>query len=237
MITIQDEETLARLLGTAEIPENLKIEVELRTAMYHRSGESGPLGAVGLIDACRALNYRPKAVEKAKEKIDWRQYPSDGSTLIEAGPYMGEWRPGTFLGFVEGGILAVKLDDDEKFVREVRPDMVRLSSRPRRESSEDEGPDARINLLTDNQGGTAVLTEPKAKQVVSDAPHDAPEFEAPSKNWTSVATGQKVWVDTGEDIEDGIFHEIQSDGMLLITLSGKKTPELFSQDAVNCASA
>jgi len=156
VIHTQDETSLRRMLG-CEVPDEVRAECDLRTRMYHADGNSGPLGSVALIDMVRWMGLSPKNVERPVEQVDWRQYPQDGTVRVEA-RFFGQWMAGRFLGFVEAGTLAVRLEDDAT-VEECRPDMVRLADGISLSSGgslvdeqaappeDEDGPDARLQLL------------------------------------------------------------------------------------------
>lgn len=198
MLTVQDEQTLGRLVG-GEIPEDLRQECEMRTRMFHSAGHSGPLGAVGLIDAVRSLGYKPPHVEPPVPKVNWRLYPQDGSTRVEA-KFFGQWMRGRFLGFVESGILAVRLDDDE-VVKECRPDMVRLVET---EETSEEGPDARIELI--------------------DAVADTAEMPAVSgvPDLINLQPGDTLWIEEGDEVKDASFLSVEEDGGCIALVEGEE---------------
>lgn len=122
-----DDAALRRMYGWESIPRHVEEEYQLRLGMYHRGGASGPLGLIGLIDLARHLGCAPPAPQKAAaETLDWRNVPTDGSARVAA-YHRGAWRPGTFLGFVASGTLAVRLGHDP-MVQEFRPVDVRLTA-------------------------------------------------------------------------------------------------------------
>jgi hypothetical protein len=125
MVIGEDHDTLRRLLG--EKPDAaVMAEYDIWLRMFHRAGGSGGLGLQSLMALVRKLDRAPaKPAEKPADK-DWREVPP--GSRVEA-LYHGEWHPGVYQGRVENGILAIKLDDDE-FVRECRPHMVRVTGAP-----------------------------------------------------------------------------------------------------------
>jgi hypothetical protein len=127
MIQSQDREMLGTMLGVDEqsLPERVEHECAIRTKMYHSAGSSGPLGALALIAMLRALDLGPKPDPDQPARIDWRQYPDDGTVRVEA-RYFGGWQPGVFLGFIANGTLAIRLDNQEG-IAECRYDIVRLA--------------------------------------------------------------------------------------------------------------
>lgn len=188
MIHRQDEESLRRMLGLTEIPSRVSGEYAIRLNMYHRDGNTGPLGTVGLIDMVRAMGFEPPArLPPPDAKTDWRSLPQDGTVEVAA-RYFGEWQPGVFLGFVEAGTLAIRLDEDA-FVRECRPDMVRFVRI--RMAVEDETPKgwAEPEVPASQAAPTedAPAGKPPAEQVVAeepaavaaDEPADAPDADSP----------------------------------------------------------
>lgn len=127
MIQSQDREMLGTMLGVDEqsLPERVEHECAIRTKLYHSAGSSGPLGALALIAMLRALDLGPKPDQDQPARIDWRQYPDDGTVRVEA-RYFGGWQPGVFLGFIANGTLAIRLDNQEG-IAECRYDIVRLA--------------------------------------------------------------------------------------------------------------
>lgn len=223
MLTVQDEQLLGRLLG-GNIPDEVRRECAIRTRMFHSSGHSGPMGALGLIDAIRSLGYGPPEPVVVPVKVNWREYPQDGSTKVEA-KFFGQWMRGAFLGFVESGTLAVRLDDDG-IVRECRPDMVRLAEV---EEEPEEGPDARIELLDvveldDPVEVPAEAPVERAEEPVVDEPVD--EHEAPAVEQLAVPTvdpmpGDLVWVEEDDDVKDATFSAHDEDGAILAIVKGE----------------
>lgn len=201
MIHPNDEQSLLRMLGTDTLPKAVRDECELRTKMYHRDGNSGAMRSLALIDLLRYLKLKPVALEASPDKIDWRKYPQDGSVRIEA-KYFGEWQPGKFLGFVEHGMLAIRLDGDA-MVRESRPDNVRLLE-VQSLSDEQDKPDARALLLESTEKAKAVV-EPDADDV-PDEEYDEPEEATGGDGWwLNAKSGAKVWVNVNDDVIDGVL--------------------------------
>lgn len=224
----QDQETLQRILGLDELPENVLQEADLRTQMYHRSGASGPMGSLAMIAMVREMKLAPSASATAKSgKQDWRELPQDGSVRIEAGPFFGSMLPGVFLGFVQAGTLAVHLDDDNPgFVREVRADMVRMAAdqRPLQDGIEDAPtPDARINLP---------MASKKAKSAeVDEAPveFEDPENESAAEfDWSVMQAGDPVYVEDedGKGFE-GKFKRKAKNGKIEVVVPGSKKSKYF----------
>jgi hypothetical protein len=123
----QDEDSLKRILGLDEIPKSVEDEYDVWIRMFHRDGNSGPLGTIGLIGLSRQLGMSPPPKPAAPEAIDWRQYPTNGSVGVEAN-LDGVWKPGVFKGFVQHGTLEVLLDENNmgmefmpRYVRYVGP--------------------------------------------------------------------------------------------------------------------
>lgn len=120
-----DYESLRRIAGFEAIPKAVEKEYELRCRMFHRDGQSGPLGTAMLVDMLRALDYvAPKTATAEAGGIEWGSFPTDGSIRVQA-RYFGDWQPGVFVRMESEGMLGIRLDDDE-MVRECRRDIVRL---------------------------------------------------------------------------------------------------------------
>lgn len=137
MIHPVDQECLQRMLGGKGLPERFTKEYRLWQTMKHREGSPGPLGPMLLIPLCRKLGLGPVLEEEPEKPVDWRKCPQDGSVRVEA-MFHGQWMPGVFLGFVQAGTLAVRLDHDP-YVKECRPHMTRLARVIEAEEPEDAG--------------------------------------------------------------------------------------------------
>lgn len=205
----QDEQNLQRLLGVGEIPEPVLAEYRCRLEMYHRTGNSGPLGPHALIDLIRFLGLRSPKVDDKPVVIDWRSIPQDGSVRVE-GRFFGEWRPGVFLGFVEHGTLAVRFDEDPT-IRECQAHMLRLAKS-----------DTLSHFKPDPEDKPDVRADFAAPKVV-----DPPEQEESEPtwradmDWSSVEKGAKVWVDCDDDIADGFYVGPGEDGRLIVRVNDR----------------
>lgn len=125
MLIPEDEQMLCKILGVSALDADVVDEYQKRRKMYDRAGQSGPLGAVSLIDLLRHINkVAPGESKSAQQVVEWETLPQDGRTRVEA-RFFGGWVSGTFQGFVEHGTLAIRLDTDD-YIRECRRDMVRL---------------------------------------------------------------------------------------------------------------
>lgn len=119
MIHPSDVQSIQRLIGKQEVPDDILLEYEIRIRMWHRDGHSGPLGTLPLIDLVRALKYEPPRDPPIQASIDWGKKPQDGSVKCDVFQD-GRWKPaaGCFVGFVSNGILAIRMPD--RYVREFR---------------------------------------------------------------------------------------------------------------------
>jgi len=126
MIVPEDNASILRMTGLNEVPDDIAREYAIRARMYHSDGGSGAMGPLALIPLLRSLAYDPPSVKEQPVKVDWTQYPQDGSLRVEA-RFFGSWMLGSFLGFVEYGTLAIRLDETLE-VKECRPDMVRIAA-------------------------------------------------------------------------------------------------------------
>jgi len=230
VIHTQDETSLQRMLGV-EAPEEVRAECELRTRMYHADGNSGPLGSVALIEMVRWMGLSPKNVERPVEKVDWRQYPQDGTVRVEA-RFFGAWMPGRFLGFVEAGTLAVRLEEDAT-VKECRPDMVRLADgislsdggrlmdERIPDGDEDEGPDARAQLLDEEPAVIDISEESEPEVEYEDEETPPPEMAEGPRVRVHLADGHLDGVLVDEDAEERIVH-----------INGEEEPRIFNKAQV-----
>lgn len=126
-MTSGDREILLKLCG-GSVSTVIEAEYAAWASLYHGAGQTGDLGLQFLIPMLRSMDVCLDSHEANPEPVVWRNMLQDGSTRVEA-QLNGTWKPGAFVGFSEGGMLAVKLDNDE-MVREVRPDVVRLATEP-----------------------------------------------------------------------------------------------------------
>ena len=177
MIHEHDHETLLRILRVEAIPEAVAAEYEIRQSMFHRGGASGPLGVMALVDLARHLGLAPEPDPEQAAVADWRKVPADGTARVEV-QFFGEWVPGAFLGFVEGGTVAVRLDGDD-LVRECRPGMLRLGGPPFPEPADDAVP---------------VAEQDEEKPVL-----DAGE----TPDWEAVPVGTVVYLDLNGETAEG----------------------------------
>ena len=210
-----DEQTVQSLLGVEAVPAALYAECALRLSMYHRAGHSGPLGALGLIPAVRALGYGPPADKPDPTRVQWDTLPTDGRVRVEA-MFAGIWHAGEFVGLGLDGTLHVRLvARDEVF--EVRPHRLRLvqvlspeeiarareeAALPGAAAAQPEGPPTDV---------VTVDPPPVADRLAALIPEPEPESpegpEPPPKpkrtNWLLVPDGSPVFV--GEEYRDGTF--------------------------------
>ena len=118
-----DLETLSRVTGLEVLPDDLVEEYKVWLNMYHRSGASGPIGAIACVALARHMGIKPPEKKIMAGEIDWRKQPRDTKVKVRIGKY---WEPGVFVGFVYGGNLSVRLDKDD-YVTEARRFDVRLA--------------------------------------------------------------------------------------------------------------
>jgi hypothetical protein len=127
MIHPEDYRLILAMLGVQDIPAGLEDEYALRLSMFHRSGNQGPLGAIGLIGMIRDLGHVPAAVAAQQPRIDWSRYPVNGRIRVEAKSSSGNWLLGVYNGMSGPGELAIKIDDDP-YVRTFLARDVRLAA-------------------------------------------------------------------------------------------------------------
>lgn len=239
----QDEDMLQRLIGADGIPENVLAEYAMRAGMFHRSGSSGPLGPLALIDLVRFCGVKPPDTKPVVKVVDWFSLPSDGSVRV-ACRFFGSWEPGSYVGYVANGTLAVRLDADP-VIRECRGDMVRLSEIPAPNGIGDtvspstdaqDKPDARAALLDSRpvipvSGIESVEPDelPKAYEAKPDPdyltvdPADVPAWKSKDIiDWSAVKSGEEVWVEGRDDLVDGKFVYAKPDGQLVVTVAGQE---------------
>ena len=207
MVTPSDIESLKRILKTEAIPDDILREVSMRTVLFHRDGNSGSLKTLALIEAVRFLGYEPQFEEPKAPVVDWRTIPGDGSFRVEA-RFNGAWMPGVFLGLVEHGTCAVRLDDDE-FVRECRPDMVRI---------EGQEPKA-ADLVEDRKVRTK-----KEKKIEQPAPtrkvHTEDKNGDPVIDWAAVVPGDEFYAEVDGDYVESKL--VSQDGDEVVVLVGEE---------------
>lgn len=202
---VQDEISLDRMLGS--IPDEVREECDLRTKMFHCDGNSGPLGSLGLIDMLRSMRLGPRKVEEKPEVTIWRNLPQDGSVRVEA-RYFGAWMPGVFRGFVEGGTLAVQLDEEPE-MKECSPSIVRRASSPPPTVPFD--PD-----------------EPAPEEPMDESGDESTE----AFDWTTLVKGHGVWVEEDSEIKDAVFDSVAKDGKIVVLVEGEEKPRAVDIDIV-----
>jgi hypothetical protein len=234
VIHAEDRDSLLRILGCNEVAPALEKEYELRLRMFHSDGNSGPLRTVALIDLVRSLGLAPPHAPKSEERIDWRQYPQDGSVRVEA-RFFGGWMPGAFIGFVHNGTLAIRIDDDP-MIRECRPDMVRLATEIDTVSQHLEPVPAAPPAVEqeeafslDDEDGDEADTEPD-EETPPEPPKAKPLKRPLAVDWSKVQMGAPVLVEADGDVLDGFFDGFGEMGSLRVSVAGQ--PRDFHPSAV-----
>jgi hypothetical protein len=250
MIHHNDIEALHRLLGVDIIPADVLAEVEMRWAMFISGGASGPLNTIALIDAIRFCGKAPAKKKVDEAKIDWRKVPSDGTVRVEA-MFFGGWMPGMFLGFVEHGTLAVRLDDNPA-IKECRPDMVRLAVTDNLSVDPDEPepqpePPFEQDPVDVESKKVAKKSPPKRNTKKSepvDVPPNDPESSADywASFWAKVESDSPIWIEDGDDILNGTFQGVAPKGegdpyKLVVQVDGEETTRVVLADSVRYAGA
>lgn len=216
--TPTDERLIRSMTGqgeAGEIPDDIKKEYSIWLPMFHRGGSSGPLGPIGVIAMLRHLGYTgPKAAEQPKH-IDWRGYPQDGSTRIQA-LFFGSWHDGRFLGFGPNGTLAIRLDDDY-YVREVSRHVVRLYEK---DADTPPAPSRELPVPALEPGRLKIILP-----VTDEAPDDdeIPTVEhslSAAGGGDGLEVGSAVWVETDDDILDGTIRGFDGDQVEVVVDGG-----------------
>ncbi len=215
MVVPQDEQTLQRLLGVETLPDKVVSEYEIRASLFHRSGSTGPLGPLALVDLVRFLGLRSPKVEAPPVKVDWRALPQNGTVRVE-GKFFGDWRPGVFVGLVEHGTLGVRFDDDP-VIRECRADMLRLSDAPL--------PKEGLNI--EPVSDTVSQEQPDARAGLLDGPEIVEADEEPWKSktpnidWSAITPGVNVWAWVDGDLADGVYVRPSDEGRIVVRVGEK----------------
>lgn len=213
-----DAESLQRMLGLDVLPERVLIEYHLRISMFHRAGGNGPLGHLGLVEMCRALNLLPASLEKIETKVEWGQIPVDGRARIEA-DLLGAWRPGVFRGIGIGGAFVVELDGDPVY-REVSRARIRLvkvtdsAEIPEEKSTDD-------SSETPAEGNVEPVSE-------EESPAPEPDGTSP---WDEVQAGVAVCVETPTGTLEGTYLG-WAGGYVTAELPGGKTVTVPEDEVV-----
>ena len=206
MVSPDSIESLKRILKLQEVPENVLQEVQIRTQMFHRSGASGPLPVLGLIDAVRSLGLAPLPEVVSQAEVDWGRFPNDGSIRVEA-RFNGAWMPGVYLGFVEHGTLAIRLDGDS-FIKECRKHIVRLASQIN--DFEEEPLTAQQKLVLEEEKENPDIQEPEAEAVE----------DLPGIDWSKINPGDKFYYEHNDDYLDCEFVRLSGD-LVTIKVDGR----------------
>lgn len=243
MVHHENEQSLLRILGGRSVPADVLDEVAMRTRMFHADGNRGPLPTIALVDAVRFCG-KTRPVEAVQGgKIDWRSFPQDGSTHVEA-KINDAWIHGIFLGFVSGGTLMVRVDGIE-FVQECSPVNVRLSSpkvpeamrgpldeeiadaSPLIADDEDVPPVDDAPFDTSNGSAVAVLAVPRRSAKapstgkVNRGGHEMNDDVVDAvDDWSAAVQGADVWVEADNDYLDGKFVAKNEDGTIRVTVKG-----------------
>ncbi len=232
MIHRQDREMLGTMLGVDEqsLPAKVEAECAIRTKMLHQVGPSGPLGPLALIAILRGLGQGPQPDAPRPDKTDWRQYPDDGTTRVEA-RFGGGWQPGVFLGFVQNGTLAVRLDNFADLV-ECRYDIVRLAPIDMMLGPDGtyRAPEAELpvvmaesepaSIQPPEEVGDGVAQELPSAPVEPSETAPAAPLDPDEPDWATVPAGSEVWIEYQDDYQRGKFLGCDEAGDLRVVLDG-----------------
>jgi hypothetical protein len=178
MIHPQDQESFDRF-GISPVPEELEAEYELRLRWFHADGHSGPLGTVSLIALIRGMGIGKAMAPEVPKQVEWR----DQTYTARVGVNTTEGlKTGTFVGMVQAGTLAVRIDDTGATI---------------------EVPKRFVGLL--NSHGNLVGDYPAidSSEVPGAFKDDCPFVPDPPKvDWSQVAEGDRIcFDDPGHEIE------------------------------------
>jgi hypothetical protein len=228
MIVMQDEELLATWLG--EVPEDVRVECDLWTKWYHSAGAGGALGPLALIAMLRLLGYAPPKVEKTDAVIDWRQVPVP--TPVDA-KFGGVWMRGVYLGFVESGTLAVRLDGDD-YVHECRKECVRMATDMMSVTPVEalEHVDI-VGVVEPIDVEFSVSDTGEFRALPQNPQHETTSYVMPENPTEGVAyeVGSAVLVGDGEDVLDGVCVSL-GDGTVMVQVAGEEGPREFASASV-----
>lgn len=233
MVNQDDHDTLQRILQCEAIPEAVIAEYEVRQRMFHRAGATGALPLAALIDMVRHLGLAPlkEKIAVTGPEFDWRSVAV--GTRVEVSLF-GSWIAGVFLGFVESGTLAVKLDS-ERYVKEFRKHVVRLAGPdvgpppPDPDEVPASLPDTEV-YVGDENDAAQINTAPAADAAILD--DDEPY------NWSEIEPGAPVFVDENDVILDGQLLAISKVGegyVLTVLVDGEDEPRIVPTDFVKYA--
>lgn len=191
MILPSDEESIQRMLGVTEIPATIEPEYDVWLRMRHRDGATGPLGSDLCLCLLRKLGIDPPAYVEPEGGTDWRKVAVGARVIVEMS--VGT-HLGVYRGKIDVGTIGVLLDG-EKYVREINKRHVKLH---------DETPD--LNVDPD---------DPHSESPVIDLDETA------TVDWTQYKRGDKVWVETSDDVLDGTFWQAK-DGKVTVKVGADK---------------
>jgi hypothetical protein len=100
-----DNEVIASLLKTEEIPQDIEAEYEMRRLMYHGAGGSGHLGPAMLVDMLRFLGYG-RVAQSAPPRVVWREHVGDAVIAT----YGDKELSGILANLGDDGMLSVLLE-------------------------------------------------------------------------------------------------------------------------------
>jgi hypothetical protein len=108
MLHPDDRQTLIRMVGP--VPTELEQEALLRTQLYHRAGNTGPLGVVECVNIVRYLGLGVLEVVQNKplETYDFRTIKVDTTLWVKG--QEGYYRKAKYVGDHPGGKVAVRYE-------------------------------------------------------------------------------------------------------------------------------
>lgn len=214
----QDAETFERFLGTPEVPKKYVREYWLRLNLYHKDGNSGPLGTLAVIECLRFSGWKPPhPADEPEEETNWDTV--NRGARVEA-RFGGAWAAGEFVGFGENRVLLVRLDDDE-FIKECRRDMVRVAA--------DQTPRVVAPVAEEKEVLPPDPDDAEYADVMPDSPvpfvppsQETPAWQSKDTDWAQVTPGDAVWVEINEEPLDGTFVSVASDGQVIVLVEGQE---------------
>lgn len=168
MIHPEDYRLILAMLSVQDVPAGMEDEYAMRLSMFHRAGNQGPMGAIGLIGMIRDLGHKPVAAANAPARIDWSKYPVNGRIRTEVRGADGTWFLGVYNGMSGPGELAIKLDGDP-YVRTFLARDVRLAL--------DQTPPRDETTNTDNVSVNDPPLPPAAETVIDSPGSEADESD------------------------------------------------------------
>ena len=202
----QDVEMMERMVP-GSVDDILEQEYMYRYRMYHRSGATGPLGSLALVDLLRHLGLTPPKPGESVGKTDWKDVPLGNIVATSDG------REGEFVGLIANGTVGVRFPDSPQII-EFRAFDVTPGPRAVPEDVIEDLPQEPDKV-------------PEVYQEANVAPEKA------DVDWTKLSKGQELWVKLDGDMYDAtLIKKSPGPKKVTVKLKGSEEERVFSKDLI-----